>query len=117
MLCRSFTGTLPRYGVDVTGGRLTIAGYDLTHADEKDWRPIRGRAVGYVPQSSLAGLNPVLTVETQLLEALHHRQPAAVQVARRAPRPAGCSTWSRSRAPTASSTSARTSSRAACASA
>ena len=40
-------------------------------ADEKDWRPIRGRAVGYVPQSSLAGLNPVLTVETQLLEALH----------------------------------------------
>ena len=71
MLCRSFTGTLTRYGVDVMGGQLTIAGYDLTHADEKAWRPIRGRAVGYVPQSSLAGLNPVLTVETQLLEALH----------------------------------------------
>jgi len=71
MLCRSFTGTLGRYGVDVMGGRLEIAGHDLTHAEEKAWRPIRGRAVGYVPQSSLAGLNPVLTVETQLLEALH----------------------------------------------
>jgi peptide/nickel transport system ATP-binding protein len=71
MLCRSFTGTLARYGVNVTGGRLSIAGRDLTRADEKAWRPIRGRAVGYVPQSSLAGLNPVLTVETQLLEALH----------------------------------------------
>jgi oligopeptide/dipeptide ABC transporter ATP-binding protein len=71
MLCRSFTGTLSRYGVDVQGGSLSIAGHDLTHADEKAWRPIRGRAVGYVPQSSLAGLNPVLTVETQLLEALH----------------------------------------------
>ena len=70
MLCRSFTGTLGRYGVGITGGRLSIAGHDLTNAREKDWRPIRGRAVGYVPQSSLAGLNPVLTVETQLLEAL-----------------------------------------------
>lgn len=71
MLCRSFTGTLTRYGLDITGGRLMIAGHELTKAQEKDWRPIRGRAVGYVPQSSLAGLNPVLTVETQLLEALH----------------------------------------------
>ncbi len=71
MLCRSFTGTLGRYGLGVTGGRLAIAGHDLTNAQEKDWRPIRGRAVGYVPQSSLAGLNPVLTIETQLLEALH----------------------------------------------
>ena len=71
MLCRSFTGTLSRYGVGLTGGRLTIAGHDMSRAQEKDWQPIRGRAVGYVPQSSLAGLNPVLTVETQLLEALH----------------------------------------------
>jgi len=71
MLCRSFTGTLGRYGVQTLSGRLTIAGNDLTVADERAWRPIRGRAVGYVPQSSLAGLNPVLTVETQLLEALH----------------------------------------------
>lgn len=70
MLCRSFTGTLSRYGVGILGGRLQIAGHDLSHAKEKDWLPIRGRAVGYVPQSSLAGLNPILTVETQLLEAL-----------------------------------------------
>ena len=71
MLCRSFIGTLPRYGVAITGGRLMIAGLDMTRATEQDWRRIRGRAIGYVPQSSLAGLNPVLTVETQLLEALH----------------------------------------------
>jgi peptide/nickel transport system ATP-binding protein len=71
MLCRSFTGTLGRYNVQTLGGKLTLAGRDMTYADEKAWRPLRGRAVGYVPQSSLAGLNPVLTVETQLLEALH----------------------------------------------
>jgi peptide/nickel transport system ATP-binding protein len=71
MLCRSLIGTLPRYGVAITGGRLMIAGGDMTRATETDWRRIRGRAIGYVPQSSLAGLNPVLTVETQLLEALN----------------------------------------------
>jgi oligopeptide/dipeptide ABC transporter ATP-binding protein len=71
MLCRSFIGTLPRYGLTITGGRLMIADGEMTHATEQDWRRIRGRAIGYVPQSSLAGLNPVLTVETQLLEALH----------------------------------------------
>ncbi len=70
MLCRSLIGTLPRYGVGITGGHLTVAGHDLTNANERDWWPIRGHVVGYVPQSSMAGLNPVLTVETQLLEAL-----------------------------------------------
>ncbi len=70
MLCRSFIGTLPRYGLRVLGGRLTIGGRDVTGATEDDWRAIRGKVIGYVPQSSLAGLNPVLTVETQLLEAL-----------------------------------------------
>ena len=34
------------------------------------WRGIRGREIGYIPQSSLAGLNPVLTVETQLVESI-----------------------------------------------
>jgi oligopeptide/dipeptide ABC transporter ATP-binding protein len=71
MLCRSFTGTLARYGVELTGGQLRIAGRDMSRAVEKDWQQVRGRAIGYIPQSSLAGLNPVLTVETQLLEALH----------------------------------------------
>ena len=84
MLCRSFIGTLPRYGVAVTGGRLTIAGGDMTNATEPQWRRIRGRAIGYVPQSSLAGLNPVLTVETQLLEALHIGQRALSRSAARA---------------------------------
>jgi oligopeptide/dipeptide ABC transporter ATP-binding protein len=84
MLCRSFIGTLPRYGVEITGGRLVIAGGDMTRASEHDWRRIRGRAIGYVPQSSLAGLNPVLTVETQLLEALHIGQRALTRTQARA---------------------------------
>jgi peptide/nickel transport system ATP-binding protein len=84
MLCRSLIGTLPRYGVAITGGRLIIAGGDMTRATESDWRRIRGRAIGYVPQSSLAGLNPVLTVESQLLEALHIGQRALTRAEARA---------------------------------
>jgi peptide/nickel transport system ATP-binding protein len=82
MLCRSFIGTLPRYGVKVLSGRLTIGGRDVSGATEDDWRAIRGKVIGYVPQSSLAGLNPVLTVETQLLEALHIGQAMTKQAAR-----------------------------------
>jgi len=70
MLCRSLLGTLPRYGARVTDGDITIAGKQMARASESAWRSVRGRDLGYVPQSSLAGLNPVLTVKTQLFEAL-----------------------------------------------
>jgi oligopeptide/dipeptide ABC transporter ATP-binding protein len=70
MLCRSLIGTLKRHAAVVTGGRILLDGQDLARADERTWRRVRGRVVGYVPQSSLASLNPVLTVETQLVEAV-----------------------------------------------
>lgn len=71
MLCRALIGTLPSHGARIAGGSLTIAGRDLTRASERAWRRVRGRLLGYVPQSSLAGLNPVLTVEAQLREAIN----------------------------------------------
>ena len=70
MLCRGLLGTLPRYGAQVLHGEIRIAGKQMAHADEATWRSVRGKDLGYVPQSSLAGLNPVLTIEAQLLEAL-----------------------------------------------
>jgi oligopeptide/dipeptide ABC transporter ATP-binding protein len=75
MLCRSIMGTLSRRGAVVTGGRIKLAGRDIANAPESTWRTIRGRQIGYVPQSSLAGLNPVLTVETQMIEALTAVRP------------------------------------------
>ena len=71
MLCRALMGTLRRHGAVVASGRILYGDQDLAGADEKVWRQIRGRHIGYVPQSSLAGLNPVLTVRTQLTEAIH----------------------------------------------
>ncbi len=69
MLCRSLIGTLKRHAAVVTGGHILLDGDDLAGADERAWRKVRGRVVGYVPQSSLASLNPVLTIQTQLIEA------------------------------------------------
>jgi oligopeptide/dipeptide ABC transporter ATP-binding protein len=70
MLCRSLIGTLGRRKAAVLSGHIWFGGHDLAQASEGTWRQVRGRQIGYVPQSSLAGLNPVLTVRTQLVEAL-----------------------------------------------
>lgn len=77
MLCRALMGTLRRHGAVVASGRILYRDRDLASADEKAWRRIRGRRIGYVPQSSLAGLNPVLTVRTQLTEAIHAAREAS----------------------------------------
>ena len=70
MLCRSLIGTLRRRGAAVLGGSIRFADIDLATIDERAWRTVRGRRVGYVPQSALAGPNPVMTVGAQLAEAL-----------------------------------------------
>ena len=66
MLCRALVGTLHRHGAAVTGGSIRFEGQELAGASEAVWRRVRGRKIAYVPQSSLAGLNPVLTVGKQL---------------------------------------------------
>jgi oligopeptide/dipeptide ABC transporter ATP-binding protein len=70
MLCRSLIGTLGRRGAEVVGGSIAFNSLDLAGAPERVWRQVRGRQIGYVPQSALAGLNPVLPVRTQLVEAV-----------------------------------------------
>ena len=70
MLCRALVGTLARHGAEIISGSVLFDGLELVGAPERTWRRIRGREIGYVPQSSLAGLNPVLTVEAQLLESI-----------------------------------------------
>lgn len=70
MLCRALIGTLSRHGARVAGGSIELMGQPLANAPERTWTTLRGRVVAYVPQSSLVGLNPVLTIEAQLLDAL-----------------------------------------------
>jgi len=67
MLCRSMIGTLRRHGAaSVSSGSIKFDGIDLAGADEARFRSVRGRRIAYVPQSSLAALNPVVNIGNQL---------------------------------------------------
>ncbi len=70
MVCRSLIGTLSRRGARVTSGVIRFGTYDLASVDEEGWRQIRGKRISYVTQSALAGLNPVMTIEAQLRDAI-----------------------------------------------
>ncbi|MHA7650132.1 dipeptide ABC transporter ATP-binding protein [Mycobacterium sp. ML4] len=57
-------------GGRITAGRITFDGRDITRADRRLMRSIRGREIGYVPQDPMTNLNPVWTVGFQVREAL-----------------------------------------------
>ncbi|MDO9380262.1 MAG: ABC transporter ATP-binding protein [Nocardioidaceae bacterium] len=54
----------------VTGGTIAFRGEDVTHADEKRLRRLRGREVGLVPQDPMSNLNPSMRVGPQIAETL-----------------------------------------------
>jgi oligopeptide/dipeptide ABC transporter ATP-binding protein len=77
MVCRALIGTLHRRGARILAGSVMLGGLDLARATENEWRAVRGRRVGYVPQSALAGLNPVMTIGSQIAEAIRQSPDAA----------------------------------------
>ncbi|MGO9182244.1 dipeptide ABC transporter ATP-binding protein [Mycobacterium sp.] len=62
-------GLLPPGG-RITAGRVLFDGRDITGADSRELRSIRGRSIGYVPQDPMTNLNPVWKVGFQVREAL-----------------------------------------------
>lgn len=55
-------------------GEILFEGRELRRLTAGDWRRIRGRKIGSVFQDSRGSLNPVLTIEDHLIEALRaHR--------------------------------------------
>ena len=57
-------------GGRITAGRIMFDGRDITGADRRVMRSIRGREIGYVPQDPMSNLNPVWKVGFQVGEAL-----------------------------------------------
>jgi peptide/nickel transport system ATP-binding protein len=51
-------------------GSILYKGKDLLKADTKTMQGIRGKEIGFIPQSSSTSLNPVLRIQTQFVEAL-----------------------------------------------
>jgi peptide/nickel transport system ATP-binding protein len=57
-------------GGRITAGRIVFDGHDISSADQRQLRSIRGREIGYVPQDPMTNLNPVWKVGFQIREAL-----------------------------------------------
>ncbi|MGV0836679.1 ATP-binding cassette domain-containing protein [Mycolicibacterium thermoresistibile] len=66
LVAAALCGLLPPGSV-VTG-RITVAGTDIACGDERQWRQLRGRHIGVVPQSAATSFTPVRPVGDQLAE-------------------------------------------------
>jgi peptide/nickel transport system ATP-binding protein len=58
----------------IVGGHIRFEGTDLASLDERAWRRIRGERIAMIFQDPMMTLNPVLRVDTQMMEAVlaHH---------------------------------------------
>jgi peptide/nickel transport system ATP-binding protein len=74
-------GLLPGTG-RVTGGSIEFDGEDITGADERRLRRLRGRRIGLVPQDPMSNLNPVARVGRQIAETLVTHRLARGRAAR-----------------------------------
>jgi peptide/nickel transport system ATP-binding protein len=63
-------GLLPPPAVRVTAGRIALGPTDLTALPEAAMRRIRGDRIAMIFQEPMSSLNPVLTIGTQLTEAI-----------------------------------------------
>ncbi|HXZ08856.1 MAG TPA: ABC transporter ATP-binding protein [Paraburkholderia sp.] len=68
----------------IAAGRIVLAGQDVTHASERQWRALRGREAGFVPQDPGQSLDPIKRIGAQVAEALTVHGVAARDAAQRA---------------------------------
>jgi peptide/nickel transport system ATP-binding protein len=63
------------------GGSLTVTGVDVAQAPERVMRRLRGQSMSMIFQEPMTSLNPIMTVEVQIAEALraHQALSAAAQ--------------------------------------
>ncbi|TDU81682.1 peptide/nickel transport system ATP-binding protein/oligopeptide transport system ATP-binding protein [Prosthecobacter fusiformis] len=66
---------LPEPPARITASHLSIAGHEVLKMSEKELRKVRGKEIAYVFQEPTTSLNPVLTVRTQIGEALSLHRP------------------------------------------
>ena len=75
-------GLLPPPAVRVTGGAIRLGDQDLTQINEATMRDIRGNRIAMIFQEPMTSLNPVLSIETQLVEAIRAHDPVSRNEAR-----------------------------------
>jgi oligopeptide/dipeptide ABC transporter ATP-binding protein len=76
---------LPKPAGRIEGGRVVFEGRDLVALSEDDVREIRGGDIAMIFQDPMTSLNPVLTIEEQLVETIMaHRKVSKVDARSRA---------------------------------
>lgn len=56
---------------EISGGSITLKGQRIDALDSKAMRALRGRDISIIMQDPLTALNPLYTVEQQLVETIH----------------------------------------------
>jgi oligopeptide/dipeptide ABC transporter ATP-binding protein len=69
MTCLSILRLLPR-GAQIVDGQILFQGQDLVRQSERTMEHVRGKQIGMVLQNSMAALDPVFTIGTQVGEPL-----------------------------------------------
>jgi peptide/nickel transport system ATP-binding protein len=72
----------------IVGGRIRFAGEDITALPEKAMRALRGRRIAMIFQDPMMTLNPVLRIDTQMIEAIRAHEEVDRQEAWRRSRDA-----------------------------
>lgn len=76
-LAAAVMGVLPTGGKRIAGS-IDFAGRELTALSDSDMRRLRGNNIGFIPQNPMSALNPVLTIGSQLREAIDVHADARV---------------------------------------
>ena len=74
-LARALLGLLPERIGRIAGGRIRVAGQDVTDNDEAQWTALRGHPLAMVFQDPLSFLNPVLRIGVQIAESVRQHDP------------------------------------------
>ncbi|SFI49620.1 peptide/nickel transport system ATP-binding protein [Bosea sp. OK403] len=75
-------GLIPRPPGRIVAGEVLFQGRDLLTLPERALRDIRGGQIGFVFQDPMTSLNPVLTVERQLVELIRRHTKLDARAAR-----------------------------------
>lgn len=67
--------------VEVTSGQILFKGQDLRKSSQKELRSIRGNRIAMIFQDPMSTLNPVLRVDTQMMEVVHAHESVSKKAA------------------------------------
>ncbi len=65
----ALAGLLPPEGT-ITGGQVLLGNEDIAGFSPRQWRRVRGRVLGFIPQDPLSSLDPLQRVGTQVAQTL-----------------------------------------------